>query len=198
MRSLVAAVMAGGIMLAGASSALAQEQEIRDDGMDCVYLALSEEYELVAEVFLYDDVADEDVNKVNQLVETAKKGCAERYKLSEGQLFTISELAVYASSIDYLGEELLWSGSTEAAVEGVLDVYQGLNDEEYDLMFDTTWRSNAALYEKLKSAVVAKGIPSDDDSVNYALTMIEISAMADEAMMLFELDDLLSEEEEKS
>jgi hypothetical protein len=193
MRSFLAAITVGGAALLGAGTAVAQET--KDDGIDCVYNALAAHYDLVAEVFLYDDMSQEDITKVDTLVETAKKDCATRYKFSEGQLFTIGELGVYVSSIDYLSEELLWSGATEASLDGVLDVFQGLSDEDVDMLFDTTWRSNVAFHDKLKSAVVAKGIPSDEDSVMLALTILEISALADEAVTLFDLDDLLTEDD---
>src|SRR5262245_18632433 len=120
MRKFLAAMMMGGAALLSAGAAAAQEPD--DTRMDCVYNALIEDYALVAEAFLFDDVSQEDITKADTLIETAKKACAERYKLSEGQVVTIGELGVYASSIDYLAEELLWSGATEAAIDGVLDV----------------------------------------------------------------------------
>lgn len=188
MRLVVAAALAGGLALSSAGAAVAQNPQ--DDGMDCVYKAVAADYDLVAEVFLFDDMAEEQITAATQAIEAAKKTCATQYKLTEGQLFTIGELGVYASSIDYLGEELMISGASEDAVDGVLDAYETFTDEDVDKFFETGWRSDAEFYAKMKAKILGAGIPDEDDAIDLALAIFELAVMVEEAQYLFMLDGL--------
>lgn len=187
MRFVLAAALTGLLALASAGAAVAQQ--VADDGMDCVYKAVAADYDLVAEVFLFDDMPQEDITAATQAIEAAKKTCATQYKLTEGQLMTIGELGVYASSIDYLGEELLFAGASEDAVNGVLDAYDTFTDDDVEKFYDTGWRSDAAFFAKMKAKVVGVGIPDEDEAVDLALAIFEIAVMVEEAQYLFMLGD---------
>jgi hypothetical protein len=189
MRKLAMGLALGGAALLGVGAASAQGA---DPSMSCVYDALTvgnEDYEIVAEVFIYSDVEDTQIQQAAKLVDDAKKACAAKFPLTPGQVETVGELGVYAASIDYLSEELLFFGATEEAVGGVLDVYDGFTDEDIERFFDPDWRSDATFYGRLKSQVVGVGIPEDDDAVDLALAVLEIAAFAEESTYLFILDD---------
>jgi hypothetical protein len=189
MRNLAMGLALGGAALLGVGAASAQGA---DPSMSCVYDALTvgnEDYEIVAEVFIYGDVPDTQIQQAAKIVEDAKKACAAKFPLTPGQIETVGELGVYAASIDYLSEELLIFGATEESVGGVLDVYDMFTDADVDKFFDMDWRSDATFYGKLKSQVVGVGIPDEDDMVDLALSILEIAAFAEESTYLFILDD---------
>lgn len=188
MRRFLAA-LAGGLVLTGAAHA----QDAVDDGIGCVYNELIDSYDLVAEIFIYGDLSEEEVAESNQAIATAKSTCAAKYAYSPGQLEIVGELGILASSMDYLSEDLLYSGVSETAISGLMDVYDAFTDDDVDAIFDPDWRSDAAFHAKLKSKVLAAGIPDEADLMEIAFALLEIAAMAEEATLLFMLDEDLQD-----
>jgi hypothetical protein len=183
----VAAALAGGLSLAGAGAGHAQVQA--GDGMDCVYNELIDRYDLVAEDFLYGDLGVAGAELAVEALATAKATCAARHAYSPGQLDTAGDLGILASAMDYLSEELLYGGVSEEAVSGILDAYDTFTDEDVDAIFDPAWRSDTVFHGKLKAKMLSAGIPDDSDSMDIALSILELAAMAEEATYMFVLGD---------
>ena len=72
----------------------------------------------------------------------------------------------------------------------MFDVYDALADEEHDKFFEADWRSDVAFEGKLRKGLIAAGIPKKDEAIDTALMMFEVSAMADQAIFTFLVDDL--------
>lgn len=185
MRGFSAVALVAGLALAGVGHA----QSARPDGMDCVYLALGDDYELVAEVFLYDDLSADEISESEELIETAKAGCAAKHSYSRGQLQAVGDLGVLASAIDYLSEELLFSGLNVATVDGVLDAYDALTDDDVDAILERDWRSDAAFYGRLKTKMTGAGIPDEADLMEIAMMILDVAALSEEATFLFMIDE---------
>lgn len=156
--------------------------------MDCVYEELVDNYELVAEVFLYGDLTEEEGAEADKAVEAAQTSCATKHGYTPGQREAAGELGILASALDYLSEELMFSGVSDAALGGVLDAYDNFTDDDVDALFDPDWRSDAAFLGKLKAQMLSAGIPDEADLIDIALTMLEIAALVEEASYMFILE----------
>lgn len=184
MHGLLTAAVVGALTLAGTAYA----QEPVDDGMACVYEALVDDYELVAEVFIYGDLSDEEAAEADKAVADAKTSCAAKHSYTAGQREAAGELGVLASALDYMSEELIFSGVSDVALDGVLDAYDNFTDEDVDAIFNPDWRSDAAFYGKLKAKMLSAGIPDEADLMDIALTILEITAMVEEVTYMFMLE----------
>ena len=56
--------------------------------------------------------------------------------------------------------------------------------------FEADWRSDVEFTSKMRKGLIAAGIPKKDEAIDTALTMFEVSAMADQAIFTFLVDDL--------
>ena len=178
---LTALVLAAGFALAGAAHAQVQA----DDGMACVYEELIDDYELVAEVLIYGDLSEEEVAEADKAVEAAKATCATRHNYTQGQRDAAGELGVLASVLDYLSEELMFSGVGDDAVDGVLNAYDSFTEEDVDALFNPDWRSDAVFLGEMKAKMLSAGIPDEADLMDIALMILEITAMVEEVSHMF-------------
>ena len=193
MRKLVVSAALGAAALLGGVAQAQEPQPANADSMNCVYNALFEDYELVAEAFLFEDLAEADVKQALALVEAAKKDCATKFKLTEGQVMSIGEIGVYASTVDYLYDELSFAGVSEDTILGLFDVYDGLSDADIETIFDPEWRSNVDFFNQVKGKLVAAGIPDNADAIDVSMAILELSAFTEEASYLFLLDGVASD-----
>lgn len=180
MRALAAITLAAGLSLLGAAHA----QNATINGMDCVYTALIPDYKAVAEVFLSSDLTEKETEEIDDLLESAKKDCAARFKYTPVQLETVGELGLYGSIVDYLSEELKSGGVSEGAVGGILDVYDSLTDDEVDILYAGDWRNNAAFLAKLKAMLIDAGIP-DGKNMELALAILGATVLMEAANYRF-------------
>jgi len=189
MRGFVAAALLGGVALTGA----AQAQDAGDGGMNCVYSELIDNYDLVAEVFIYGDISKEETDEAAQAVEAAKKSCAAIHDYSPDQLVSASDIGVLASALDYLSEDLLFSGVSEDVVDAILEAYDTLTEMDidaiFDAIFDVDWRSDAAFYGKMRAKMVGAGVPDDAVMMDIAMAILEITALVEESTLMFMLDE---------
>jgi len=185
MSRFLAVSLASGLALAGAAHA----QDAGDDGLDCVYNALVDSYELVAEAFLYGDLSAEELAKSKQAVEAATALCDAKHSYGVDQAEVAAELGKMGSAIDYLSEELLFGDVSEAAINAALDAFHAFTDEEFDAFGDPDWRSDAVFYARLKAKMTTAGIPDETWAIDTALTIVEIAALMEEATYLFMLDE---------
>jgi hypothetical protein len=145
-----------------AMTAVAHAQAAEDDGLDCVYNEL-----------------------VDRAVEAAKATCATRHNYTQGQRDAAGELGVLASVLDYLSEELMFSGVGDDAVDGVLTAYDSFTEEDVDALFNPDWRSDAVFLGEMKAKMLSAGIPDEADLMDIALMILEITAMVEEVSYMF-------------
>jgi len=176
-----AAALVAGLALAGAAHAQVQA----DDGMACVYEELVDDYELVAEVLIYGDLSEEEVGAADKAVEAAMATCATRHKYTQGQRDAAGELGVLASALDYLNEELMFSGVGDDVLNGVLDAYNSFTEEDVDALFKPDWRSDTVFLGEMEAKMLSAGIPDEADLMDIALTIVEITAMMEDVSYMF-------------
>jgi hypothetical protein len=189
----------GGVIAAviafGAGTAQAQPTAgAKDDttGMFCVYkqLTSNEDYETVARVFLYDDTPEELIGRAAVLLNSTANECATTHMVTQSKAASMADMGLYGSVIDYLQGDLKKAGVSAKALKAMFSVYDELSDEEHDKFFDADWRSDVEFTGKLRKGVIAAGLPKKDETIDTALTIFEVSAMADQAIFTFLVDDL--------
>lgn len=188
-------MLAGIVSLAGMGAASAQPTAgAKDDttGIFCVYNALagSEDAAMVAQVFLSDAVPEENIGRAALVVGDATTDCAQTHGLSDSQAAAMSDMGIYGTVIDYLSGQLKADGVQPRGLKQLFDVYDGLSEDEVAQFLDLEWRSNIAFSGKLKQQLKAGGIPDKDSAIDASFDIFEVSAMADQAIFLFLVDDL--------
>lgn len=191
-------LIAAGALVAGAAgfcSAASAQPSPAGDGlgeMYCVYesLTLETDYELVAEAFLYDDTAAADIAAAKKLVDDTVATCAAGHDLTAGQMSAMSEIGILGAAADYLADELMFEGVSETVIDGVFDVFDELSEDDQDSIYDGTWRDDAAVQGRIKSALLIKGVPDTEYSIETAYQILELSTMAMDSVMIFMLDDM--------
>jgi hypothetical protein len=199
MRTLIAAVAALGVAAFGVGAASAQNADPtnEDSPMYCVYTAVGGDYDLVAESYLYDDLSAADAATAKDVLGKAANTCAQTHGLTESQKEAITDIGIYGSAADYLAEELMFEGVSDEAIDGVYDVLGDLSDDDLDtIIIDADWHDDAALIGRMKTALLAVGIPDDDYVMETAMQIIEVSALATDSVMVFVLDGLDDEDDD--
>lgn len=194
-RNILAAIAAMGVAAFGAGAAEAQvDADATDENapMYCVYNALTVEFDYmrVAEAFLLADASQEEIDKGVALVAKAADACAATHKLTEDQKAAAADIGLYGSAADYLTDELEFDDVTEEAIDGIYAILGDMSDDDLDKLAEADWRDDAAFSGKLKAALVAKGIPEDDISIDISFQVIELASMAMDRVMSFMLGEL--------
>lgn len=188
-------LLLAGLLAAGAGVAHAQPTaDAKDDttGLFCVYntLAASEHAGLVADVFLYDTTPEEDVGKAALIVSDATRACGETFMLSLSKAASASDMGIYGVVVDRLTALLREQGAGKRAIDRLFAIYDELGEEDVDRLFDSEWRSDVEFSGKLKRSLVAGGVPEKDTAIDAAFDLFEVSAMANQAIFTFLVDDL--------
>lgn len=159
--------------------------------MYCVYKRVTEwdQDKVVARVFLSDETPEADIGRAALIVERAAKACGETDGLVEGRLAAARDIGMYGVAMDLLAAQLIERKATQAAVDGVFEVYNSLTQEERHRMFEDNWRSSLAFSQKLAVAFAEKGLPEDDLSIELGYQILELSAMTEENVRLFKLGE---------
>lgn len=160
--------------------------QVADDGILCVYDATAEDYEAVAEAFLYGEDG-EATKSADAMLDKATQACSEQFKFSEGEADAARDVAIYAVSVDYLTEDLMFMGVSDEAIDGVFDIFDALGEDDLDMFYDTAWRSDADFLARLKADLLKAGFPDAADELATAYDIFEISAMVSDAMFSFTL-----------
>ena len=193
---MVAGFAAVGLFgLGGAASAQQAADQQLAGGESCIYMKLTEglDYEWVAEAYLMGDSQDQDMLDA---LDEAGDACAEEFDMTDEQRSIATEIGIYGSTADYLSDELSYAGVSDDAIDGVFDVVDDMSDEDLDMIYDKdNWREDAAMTGRLRTALVAKGVPNKDDLIMMAFEMIELSAFAVDATVGYIISGL---DEDKS
>jgi hypothetical protein len=196
-----------GFMFAGALAmaacglgGVAQAQEPTPGGPDgeeyCVYLKLTDtaDYVVVAEGLL----AGLEQDKAQAAVKAAGDACIKEYGMSQSEAAIAADVGIFGAAADYLIEGLMDEGVSDDVIDGVYAVIDEMSDDDLDLIFDGSWRDDAAMKARLRKAVVAKGIPDEDRLVQDASFLIEVSALGADAALNYLMAGMDDIEEEDS
>ncbi len=194
-------ILAGALAMAACGlGGVAHAQEPAQDDLDgedyCVYLKLTDtfDYELVAEALL----AGLDEEKAREAVKKAGEACQSEYSMSADQLALAADIGIFGSTADYLMDELMADGVSDDAIDGLYAVIDEMSDDDLDLVFDGGWRDDAAMKARLKTAVIAKGIPDKAEMLEDSYMLIVVSALGMDAAMSYLMDDMSDFDEEES
>lgn len=151
------------------------------DKIYCVYDSLIDtgDYEVVAEAFLYDDTSQKDVDTAQKLVDDLAAKCAETHKLGAKKKSIIADIGIYGASADYLAEDLMMiDDASEETVQAIFALSDDMTDDEVMKLYDDSWRSDAAFAGKLKAALLAAGLPDNQETLESAYHMLHLTAAA--------------------
>jgi len=159
----------------------------------CVYMKLTDtfDYAVVAEALL----AGLDEEKAQALVKTAGEACIKEFGMSQAQASLASDVGIFGSAADYLMDELMDDGITDATLDKIYEVVDEMSDDDLDLVFDGGWRDDAAMKGRLKSALIAKGFPDKTTTLDDASLLIEVSVLGLDAVTAYVMGDF---DEDKS
>lgn len=162
----------------------------------CVYAKLTDtlDYQVVAEAYLMGFEEDE----AKALIKTAADSCIEEMSMSLNQAALASEVGIYGSVADYLADELVDLGVSEATITNLYDVVDDMSDADLDLLFEGGWRDDAPMKARMKAAAIAKGVPDKEDVLSSAYDMIEVSAHGMEAALAYLMADMADFDEDQT
>lgn len=119
--------------------------------------------------------------------------CAAKHGIDDlDALDVIAELGVYGLVTDYLSNALLDLGADEDALDAMFDFYETLANEDFDALYDTVWREDAAFVSRMKAGLVKAGLPNTDEALAIGLEIIDVVALSDLAsfdLMMVDLGD---------
>lgn len=186
-------VMAG-LLAAFSGVAHARQEPVWMQDEYCIYRKLTDtlDYEAVAEAYLSGTERDENIRK---LLTAAADVC--NAELTEGmtdvQRQIAAEIGIYGATADYLVEDLMFDGVTDDQIGGMFAVLEDMSEDEVGVLAKAEWRNDAAVVDRMKSALIAKGVPERDFTINTALQIIELAALALEASSLYAIAGYLDE-----
>lgn len=196
-RFMVAAALAmAACGLGGAAHAQEPTQSGPDGEEYCVYLKLTDtfDYEVVAEALL----AGLEQDKAQTLVKAAGDACIKEYDMSQNQAALASDVGIFGSAADYLIENLMDAGVNDDVIDGVYAVIDEMSDEDLDHIFDSSWRDDDAMKGRLRTAVIAKGVPDEPGLIHDASLLIEVSALGADAALNYLMADMADFDEDES
>lgn len=168
----------------------AQPPEAIEGGLRCVYEKLTSNrgYEVVAEVFLYDTVPENQVAQAASILDLASQGCAEQHQWSESRFASAADVGLYGATIDYLMKKIGDAGAPSSAVEAFGAVVRSMSHADYASFREQDWRSDLAFTRRLRALALDAGLPDEDAVLDMALEALELGARVDYAVSLFILD----------
>ncbi len=168
----------------------AQPPEAIAGGLRCVYekLTANRGYEVVAEVFLYDTVPENQVGQAASILDLASQACAEHHHWSLSRLASAADVGLYGATIDYLMKKIGEAGAPPPAVEAFGAVVRSMSRADYASFGEQDWRSDLAFTRRLRALALDAGLPDEDAVLDMALEAFELGARVDYAVSLFVLD----------
>jgi hypothetical protein len=186
MRSLLTALAAGLACVAPLAASAQTPNSAEDEALWCVYEALAEsfDYEVVAEAYIFEGDMTGDPDGV---LAKASATCAQAHDLNETQKVAVVEYGRFGAVVDYLTEELMFEGTTEAEINAIFAVMDGLSDDDYESLYNTGWEATE-MGERVKAKLIAAKFPGEDWTLETAMMILTALAFADEAEAVFIFD----------
>lgn len=173
-----------------AAPAVAQPPEAIQNGITCVYdkLTANRGFEVVAEVYLRDDVPENMIPQAASILDLATRSCAEAHGWGVSRTASASDVGLYRATIDFLMGQLKEAGVADGAVATFKTSVSGIVSEEYAAFMEQDWRSDLAFTRRLRAIALEAGLPEDELVLDMALDALELGARSDYSVSLFLLD----------
>lgn len=186
--AIAAAMVASTALLS--AQANAQPPEAIQNGVGCVYeeLTANRGFEIVAEVFLRDDVPENRIPQAASILDLATQGCAEKHGWSISRTASASDVGLYGATIDFLLGRIGQAGAAEASVEKFRAAVAAMSSADYAAFAEADWRSDLAFTHRLRGIALEAGLPDTDEVMDMALEALELGARSDYSVSLFLLD----------
>jgi hypothetical protein len=191
--AIAAATLASAVLLS--AQANAQPPEAIQNGVACVYekLTANRGFEVVAEVFLRDDVPENLIPQAASILDIATQGCAETHGWSISRTASASDVGLYGATIDFLLGRIGQAGAAEASVEKFRVAVAAMSSADYAAFAEADWRSDLVFTHRLRGIALEAGLPDTDEVMDMALEALELGARSDYSVSLFLLDLVHSE-----
>ncbi len=190
MRGATAAVLAAlglAVMAAGQASAQTNITEAQKQELYCVHNALiaRDQTALVAESYLSETTADGVRGAADSAINSAAAGCAQRHGWDDTARGLALAVGVMGSTADHIAGELKDAGVTDAAITKVSDLMRGLSARDNDLLFDGAWEDDRAFMARMRTKLMAAGVPDKADTIRLAVMLLECSVIGSESAGAF-------------
>jgi hypothetical protein len=164
---------------ASAQTTVEDLTEAQEDELYCVYDRLEDDFELVAEQFLYDDLPEEEAKKATAALDAAGNTCAATYSWDDKKRDHGKNLARFGSVTDYLEEDLYFEGVKDEDIDKIYSILGRLPDAELSKFLDVSWLDDKPFIERLNAALAAGGFPKGDDDFQFetARLLMEVTVL---------------------
>lgn len=173
-----------------AAPAVAQPPEAIQNGITCVYekLTANRGFEVVAQVYLRDDVPENLIPQAASILDLATRSCAEAHGWGVSRTASASDVGLYRATIDFLMGQLKEAGVADGSVAAFKASVSSIVSEEYAAFMEQDWRSDLAFTRRLRAIALEAGLPEDELVLDMALDALELGARSDYSVSLFLLD----------
>lgn len=177
--------------LAGAGPAFAQDDDF-DSMMStltpeayCVFDVLSQTSETkgVADVWMSPDASVEDADKVDAILDSAVKECADSYGWDNETRVLGATIAIHGSVVEAVTGDMLLEGLNQEQVEAVFNLFGVMEDKDTSVFTQTAWQENYAFKKKMYRALVLAGLPNEDAALEHAMYVLESSAVTTDTIL---------------
>lgn len=179
-------LLIAGVAMLGMAGA-ANAQPVRE--VDCVYAQLvsNKAYALVGRTYLSDSEPADDVATAMLQLSDAVRACSEWSNLTSGQKAAMTDIGLYRSAIDYLGDELKAKGATQAAVKSLDTILAPFSAADIDRFYEADWRSDLAFMGRVQRVLAERGVPGDEMSMELGFQIAELAAKRAQSEYLFSI-----------
>ena len=189
-RCLAAALAIALVALpAHAQKQLTDLTQTQQDELYCVYndIADGTDFDVIAESYVYTDQSAEDSKKADAALAAATGRCAAKYGWTQDKKDVASNIGFYGTAVDYLTEDLFFSGVDDKDIDKVFAILDTLSDADLDAFYNGSWMKNEPMKARLVTALKGAGVPNDDYMLETGQYVLEASVFA--ADSLFEWID---------
>jgi hypothetical protein len=160
------------------------------NGMTCVQqrLMAGRAYEVVAEVFLYDDIPEVQIGRAASILELAAQACAAEHQWNGSRQASASDIGLYRATIAFLADKMVAGGLGAETKDAFLKVVAGMQPDDFTAFNELDWRSDLAFTRRLTAMALDAGVPDTDEMIDMALDILELGARAAQSVRLFRLD----------
>lgn len=172
-------------MPAHAQKQLKDLTEAQQDELYCVYndIADGEDFDIIGERYVYSDQKAEDLKKADAALAAATGRCAAKYHWSDDKKGVASDIGFYGTAVDYLTEDLFFSGVEDKNIDKVFEIIDTLPDADIEAFFDGSWSKNEPMKARLMTALKAAGVPNDQYLLETGAFTLEASVFATDALI---------------
>ena len=90
-----------------------------------------------------------------------------------------------AATADDIAGALKDAGVTDAAITKVSDLMRGLSARDNELLFDGAWEDDRAFMARMRTKLIAAGVPDKADTIRLAVMLLECSVIGSESAGAF-------------